>query len=57
MDREIIKKYADGNVYMLNDKSIQGILIDEITTLSKIKKKDINEKYSNKKMEYVGKLM
>jgi protease-4 len=45
--KEIIEEHAEGKIYLANDKRIQGILIDEITNLYKVKE-EISNKYNNK---------
>lgn len=41
---ETIEKFAEGQIYVANNESIKGILVDEISTLIGVKHK-LNEKY------------
>jgi protease-4 len=49
---DVLKKYANGQIFMANNPKIKGVLIDEITTLTNIKRK-LKDKYSNLDIEFI----
>jgi len=52
LSREQIIPFADGKIYIANDMSIKGILIDKISTLHRVKKM-IRRKFKNTKLSFV----
>ena len=46
LELETLEKFADGKIYIANDKSIKGILVDKIENLFRVKK-EIQDRYPN----------
>jgi len=50
---DTIKKYAEGKVFIANDKSIQGILVDSVLTWPNMKKEIIKENKFDKDIQFI----